>query len=501
MAKAKKVLVIGTGPGGSGVAALLQKKGLQVTALERNPFVGGKCWTFQKEGFTVDSGVHMFSMGNSGQHGDINRRVGGDLEWLTANPGEYCQIGGKYGLRLYQSLTDPRAAFTNAKSVLAHAANRKAVLEQARQGRELKEMEKELYRASKRYNPFELVKLAAGLATRNESLLAELDEITFQEFLHRITDDWFPLQGMAALAMLLTVTPWTQVSAGEFLWCFLNAFHKKTLGVPRGGSGEITGSFIRAFERLGGKLRLNCEVSRIVVEGERVKGVETAEGEFIEADTVISNAGIGRTVDLAGEDSFPAEYVRYVRGLKQSCAFITVKYGLERRVIDLPAPSFFNIPNQNPDTMFDYIFDGTAPQDPFLFTPVPSEWDPYAAPLGKQLVMMGVPGPIDVNPETVAHCERILDRAEERLFEIFPRLQENIQWSIRTHIAHTAKISGKSTGECIGLGQHVGQTGVHRPSNRTPVKGLWLVGADAGARGVGTEMASGSALYLSGLID
>jgi len=32
------------------------------------------------------------------------------------------------------------------------------------------------------------------------------------------------------------------------------------------------------------------------------------------------------------------------------------------------------------------------------------------------------------------------------------------------------------------------------------VEGLWLVGADAGAQGIGTEMAAGSALYLADLI-
>ena len=93
--------------------------------------------------------------------------------------------------------------------------------------------------------------------------------------------------------------------------------------------------------------------------------------------------------------------------------------------------------------------------------------------------MMGVPGPIDVNPETVEHCERILDRAEARLFEIFPRIKRaTSSGACAPTIAHTAKITGKKhrTGECIGLGQHVGQTGVHRPTNRTPVSGLWLVG-------------------------
>ncbi len=501
MAVARKVVVIGTGPGGAGAAALLQAKGMQVTLLEKNPFIGGKCWSFEKEGFLVDSGVHMFSMGDSGQHGDINRRVGGDLEWLVADPGEHLLMGGVAFMNLYQSLFDPRIVLGNLGAIAKVALNRRKVKEKVLRERQLKALERECYRASKRYGPLEALRLAAGIARRDESLLAELDEITFQEFMHRFTDEIGAMQGMFALAMLLTVTPAHLVSAGEYLWCFANAFHKKTLGVPRGGSREIPGSFVRAFLRNGGALRTSCEVKRIVVEGERARGVETAEGEVIEADTVVSNAGIKRTVELAGEDNFPSEYVEYVKGLRQSYSFITCKYGLERRVVNLPAPSFFNIPNVDPDHMFDYIDEGGVPEDPFLFTPMPSEWDPYAAPPGKQLIIMGVPGPIEVTPENVEQCERILDRAEERLFEIFPQIKEHIQWKMRTHIAHTARITGKPTGECIGLMQCVGQTGARRPSPRTPVKGLWLVGADAGARGVGTEMASGSALYLSNLID
>ncbi len=494
----KRIVVIGSGPGGAGVAALLQSRGHSVTLLERNEFYGGKCWSFTKDGFVVDSGVHMFSMGDSGQHGDINRMVRGDLQWLTANPSEHLLLGGRNFMNLYQSLTDPRMPIANFRANLAMVKEMASKLIGG--GRMSRELEREVYRASRRNTPLETVMAVVKIARLNPSYLAELDEITMQEFLHRITDDWAPLQGMAALSMLLTVVPYEQVSAGEFLWCFANAFRKKTLGVPRGGSREIPGAFLRAFRRDGGTLRLGCEVKRIVVRDGKARGVETAEGETIDADIVISNAGIKRTLEMAGEESFPEDYVSYVKGLRYSYSFITIKYGLSRRVIDLPAPSFFNIPNVDPDHMFDYIDEGGVPEDPFLFTPMPSEWDPYAAPPGKQLVICGVPGPIEVTRENVEQCERILDRAEKRLFEIFPRMESHVEWKMRTHIAHTASITGKPTGECIGLAQCVGQTGIHKPTPWTPVKDLWLVGADAGARGVGTEQASGSALYVANLL-
>jgi phytoene dehydrogenase-like protein len=441
--------------------------------------------------------VHMFSMGTSGQHGDLNRMVRGDLEWFTANPGEHLLLDGKYTMNLYQSLLDPRVALN---STGVQMATLKQHLSRGKSQGISKKLDREVYKASKRNNPLETLRAVAKIARLNPSYLAELDEMTFQEFMHRITDDWLPLQGMAALSILLTVVPYDTLSAGEFLWCFTNAFRKKTLGIPRGGSREIPGAFLRAFTRDGGELRLGSEVARILVRDGKVRGVEIAGGEEIAADIVISNAGIKRTLEMAGEEHFPGEYVSYVKGLRYSRSFITTKYGLDRRVVDLPAPSFFNIPAVDPDHMFDYIDEGGVPEDPFLFTPFPSEWDPYAAPPGKQLIICGVPGPIEVTEEKVAQCERILDRAERRLLEIFPQIESHIEWKMRSHIAHTAYITGKPTGECIGLAQCVGQTGVHKPKPWTPVKDLWLVGADAGARGVGTEQAAGSAIYVSNLL-
>lgn len=494
----KKAVVIGSGPGGSSAAALLQSRGWSVTLLERNGFYGGKCWSFTRDGFIVDSGVHMFSMGASGQFGDVNRMVRGDLEWLTANPSEHLLVGGKYRLNLYQSLFDPRAAFTNLRANALIA--RDLVAEKAKRGGMSRELDREVYRAAKKNSLLETLRAVAKIAVLNPSYLLELDEITLQEFMHRITDETIPLQGISALSTLFTVIPYSELSAGEFMWCFANTFRKRTLGVPRGGSREIPGAFVRAFERDGGVLRLGCEVERIAVRDGKVRGVVTGEGEEIAADVVISSAGIKRTLEMAGEESFPADYVSYVKGLKYSCSYITAKYGLDRRVVDIPAPGFFSIPAVDPDHMFDYVSEGGVPDDIFLFTPFPSEWDPYAAPPGKQLIICGVVGPIEVNKENVAHCERLLDRGEERLLEIFPRIADHIEWKMRTHIAHTAAITGKPTGECIGLAQCVGQTGVHKPRPWTPVKDLWLVGTDAGARGIGTEQAAGSALYVTNLL-
>jgi len=61
-------------------------------------------------------------------------------------------------------------------------------------------------------------------------------------------------------------------------------------------------------------------------------------------------------------------------------------------------------------------------------------------------------------------------------------------------------MGGRGAGEVIGLAQSYNQIGKNKPHPQTPVEGLYLVGCDAGGRGVGTEQAADSALKVTNLI-
>jgi len=52
-------------------------------------------------------------------------------------------------------------------------------------------------------------------------------------------------------------------------------------------------------------------------------------------------------------------------------------------------------------------------------------------------------------------------------------------------------------GECVGLGQIVGQCGKHKPSPQAPIEGLFYVGADAGSAGMGTHQAADSGIKVA----
>ena len=54
-------IVVGGGPGGLGVGALLSKRGLKTAVLERNPWLGGRFRSIVFAGCRVDNGVHLLT--------------------------------------------------------------------------------------------------------------------------------------------------------------------------------------------------------------------------------------------------------------------------------------------------------------------------------------------------------------------------------------------------------------------------------------------------------
>jgi len=481
---AKDILVIGSGPGGMGVAALLQSQGHQVTLLEKNNFYGGKCSSRRKEGFIVDSAFHLFSLGESGPHGEITRRIGGDLQWVVRNPFATARLAGSGYMKIPESI--PMWIPYGIKNYVTGTV-RPAILNNLRH-------------VLRNFGVTELVRTLIKIALLDKDFLSSIDDLTGRDFLLKFTEDPKLHRLFADLALLAFVVPYTEASAGELIGCLGNSYRRHTLGVCKGGVGEVCGSFMREFTRDGGVIRLGCGIDRILVDGNRARGVETSDGEELTADIVISSAGIKRTVEMGGAENFPEEYVSHVHGLRESYAALIVKYALDRRIDALPKHCFLNIPDIEAERMVEYLWEGGVPEDPPFGMVIPSDWDPRIAPAGKQLIIAGGMGQPEVTPENIDRCEQILDRVEDRIHEMWPQVRGHVMWKERSSVADVGAVTGKTTGECIGLAQCVGQVGANKPSPMTPIENLWLVGCDAGARGVGTEQATNSALYVANLV-
>ncbi len=481
----RKVVVIGSGPGGSSCAALLANRGFDVTLLEQNRFIGGKCSTYEENGFKVDTGIHMFARGPSGPHGAAAAELGVPQPWLVRDPSETMYHNDRGFFYLYQKTTSPRAVVEGARAMLTRRLE--------------VDILNTMRRSLKNFGIRGLMREMDGIRKASPEFVQRYDDVTVRDMLLQFTEDAHVLAALNCLSMLLLVVPYEQASAGEFIDSVAGIFRHGTLGVPRGGAIAIPRSFLSALRRDGGKLVLGVAAKEIIVKDGRVTGVVGSDDVEYPAEVVISNAGLKRTVELAGPESFPPEYVEYVEGLKLSYSWMASKLFLDRRVVQLKAPSFFPIPRMDPDRVFEYCDrPGGLPEDPFLFGPMPTEWDSTLAPPNHQLIMVGVPTSNEVDQEE--RSQKMLDIAERKFFSFFPDVEKNLIGRSRITNKDTNRITRKGTGECIGLAQVPGQVGSSKPSPRMPVEGLWAVGCDAGARGVGTEQAVASGMLVASLV-
>jgi phytoene dehydrogenase-like protein len=331
---------------------------------------------------------------------------------------------------------------------------------------------------------------------QEEEKAAKVDNVPLKDYVSRFTSDPQAHLFVNLFCCFFLGVPYERASAGEFGYCFAHALADASWGYPEGGFQEISNSFLRAARRDGAVVRLGEGARRILVKNNRAWGVETDKGVY-EAEIVVSNAGLRKTVELAGRENFPAEYAERVFTLTDSFTGITVKFALREKFLDDPFVLYTPGPEQA-SSFLGNLAGGRCPSEVALFVPVPSNLDSRLAPPGKQLVIAGTMGPPLLSMSKVAAAE--LDLVEATVKRLFPGIEDRIEWSLRTDLATVNGLSGRDSADVVGIAQTYDQCGRMRPRSALPIANLYQVGSDAGGKGVGTELAVDSALRLADLL-
>jgi len=238
----KKIVVIGAGVGGAACAALLAKKGHEVTLLETHGFAGGRCAAISREGFKYDFGVHMFSRGNKGPHGEINRSLGGDLKWITKDPS--CRVMGKMNFDFPLNIKPLYRQVYLAHKLGVNIKNLPGAFRLFRSLMKGKDIEKN-------------------------------DRVSLHEYVSRFTSDENIHLFINCVCQLYFALSYHEASAGEYIWSFSRMFNDASFGYPQGGGGEIPACFLRMLEKFGGKIVCGEPVAAISIEAGTVKRVRT----------------------------------------------------------------------------------------------------------------------------------------------------------------------------------------------------------------------------------
>jgi prolycopene isomerase len=145
---------------------------------------------------------------------------------------------------------------------------------------------------------------------------------------------------------------------------------------------------------------------------------------------------------------------------------------------------------------------GEVPDEVIVFATVPSNFDPSMAPPGKQCIVAGTICSPDPDAREIT---TLYGKVDEMIRKLFPEAWDAIE---RRECDGPAEVSAHTRdhvlpgqgGECVGIGQIVGQCGTRKPSARTGVEGLYLAGCDAGSGGMGTHQATDSGMRVARLV-
>jgi len=207
------------------------------------------------------------------------------------------------------------------------------------------------------------------------------------------------------------------------------------LAIPAGGMGAVSEALAAAARAAGATIRTGVPVRRIMLEGERVSGLELENGEKIAAGTVVSNADPATTLlRLVGARNLETGFVHRVRHFRNKGMAAKLHLALEA------LPTIARLPSDlagerlvvAPDLVYlEHAFDaakyGKTSPEPALEITIPSLSDKSLAPAGKHVLSAVVLyAPYDERANGDAARRELLDRSLAVLERHAPGLRRQV---------------------------------------------------------------------------
>lgn len=485
---ARQTLVIGGGHNGLVCAAYLARAGRKVTVLEAADQPGGAAITREfTAGFRVSAGAHLLYLLDEGIRKDLRldahslKLARQDLDTVSLDAGgNHVRISGN---QVHGVSDADQAALREYQRLMGRFAKLIGKLH----GREPPRLG-----TTARQDLLPLARLAFDIRRLGRKDMREflrLAGINVFDLLQELFESEL-LKG--ALSLDGTLGNFLGPRSNNSVFC---ALHRMSGGnrysIPAGGMGAVSGAMAAAAQAAGATLRTGARVQRLLMDFDRVVGVELEGGEQITAETVISSADPKTTfLKLLGARHLEAGFAHRVSNIR--CTGHAAKLHLaldglpeftgldpalagERLLI---APSL-----QYVEHAFNPAKYGEYPAQPVMEITLPSVHDPSLAEPGQHVLSAIV--------QWAPHGLKAgWDTARASFHETVLATLEQYAPSIRGQIRHAELLTP------VDIETEFGITGGHwhhgelsldqflmlRPvpgaaQYAAPIKGLWLCGA------------------------
>jgi phytoene dehydrogenase-like protein len=478
-----KIAVIGSGLSGLTAAALLAKEGHNVVVYEQHEKIGGVTASIEKDGYRWDWGQMLIPDLSKGEPGRLI------LEQLGISD----QVKTIKSFREY-SFPD----FTISRPVKYQGIYwRKNFL------REL--FPEDAEGLERYYRIYDRIHDIIGL-TRKSGFLSKLK--VFTKFLplikkknwttQQLMDYCFSNQKLQSVFthILADYTSNTNIFPGLII-PLINAENQFDERIPLqygnhqprsswvfiiGGMITLVNALSKAVVDNGGKILTETAITKIKIERDRVKSIITSDGKESEIDAVVASGGAKELfLNLIGKQHFSEEFIKtYINDLflTQSVFMVHLGVDYDPSIHQNGAALRYYYRSYNLNEVLDKLEKGIyhEGQDGFLIY-IPSKHSPEMAPPDHHAVTIYTIAP---NKLTEGDWERDKESFAEKLLDYVEEYVPDLGIHEKTRIILTPKDFQKRTHlQHHAFGGTVPHLTIAPPAHKTPIHGLWFIGAQS----------------------
>ncbi|MEO1128861.1 MAG: phytoene desaturase family protein [Planctomycetota bacterium] len=479
----QRITVIGGGLAGLAAAADCISRGFEVTIVERNEHLGGKMNVLQESGFRFDMGPTIITLPEvlRGIVRRSGRRVEDEIDLVPLDPQWRCMYDDGVVVDL---LANPHAMAASLEQQFPGTGVGEGYTQ-------FIEYSRRMFRLSEKVFFYKdlgaMSDLMRSPPPRDPDLLKDVLAMrlhsTCGATVHRHISEPHVAQMCEHFLQYVGSSPFL---APSILSLIASAQVDNGCWYPMGGTRQVARTLERIVRAGAAEVITGVGVSRIRQEGGRATGVELEDGRTIDADAVISNCDVQRTMrDLLGSGRAAGEQRSVARKYSPACSGLVLYLGLDRQYDHLAHHDFLF--SASSEDEFDDIYrKGIPARDPSIYLAVPSRTDPDQAPPGCEALYVLIHTPYLRDGQTWEGPGGLLEQYRPVVMNVLqtrggmPDIEDHIV--VERHLTpnHIDRMYNAEGGAIYGLASHGRLKGGFKPRNRSRVLGnLYLAGGSA----------------------